>query len=159
MKRKSIGKKTHGESHTPLHNIWCGMNNRCDPDHKHADRYGKRGIHVCEKWQDYEAFAKWAYENGYKEGLTIERIDVNGNYEPGNCTWIEFDKQARNRRTTHWVVYNGRRMSLAEACEIAGMPYKQVFWRMARAGAEAQGDEPRRLREVHGTLHGGEVQR
>lgn len=134
MKRKSVGIKTHGESHTNLHNIWCGMNSRCDPNHKHSDRYGKRGIAICDEWHSYEAFAEWARANGYREGLSIERIDVNGNYEPGNCKWIPPEQQARNRRTTHWVVYNGREMSLAEACELAGMPYKQVFWRMARAG-------------------------
>lgn len=134
MKRKSPGKRTHGESHTPLHNIWCGINNRCDPMHTHSEKYGKRGITVCEEWHSYEDFAKWARENGYKKGLTIERIDVNGNYCPENCTWIPQGQQARNRRTTHWVMYQGKRMSLAEACEIAGLPYKQVFWRMSRAG-------------------------
>ena len=136
MKRYVSGVRTHGESHTRLHNIWCGMNNRCDPAHAHtsSDKYGKRGIRVCDEWWNYEKFAEWARNNGYQDGLTIERIDVNGNYCPENCKWIEFRKQARNRRTTHWVVYNGKKMSLAEACEIAGLPYKQVFWRMARAG-------------------------
>lgn len=134
MKRKSKGIKTHGESHTKLHDIWCGINNRCDPKHVHSIRYGKRGIKICEEWQSYEVFAKWARSNGYAENLTIERIDVNGNYCPENCTWIPLEKQARNRRTTHWVEYEGEKMSLAEACERAGLPYKQVFWRMRRAG-------------------------
>ena len=134
MKRKSVGVKTHGESHTRLHDIWCGMNNRCDPNHAHAKCYGKRGIQICDEWKSYESFAKWARNNGFRDDLTIERIDVNGDYCPENCTWIPIGKQARNRRTTHWVVYNGEKMSLAEACERAGLPYKQVFWRMARAG-------------------------
>ena len=94
---KKCGKASHHESHTPLHNIWCGMNNRCNPKHIHSDRYGKRGISVCEEWSDYTKFAEWARSNGYKEGLTIERLDVNGDYCPENCTWIEFGKQARNR--------------------------------------------------------------
>lgn len=134
MRRISPGKRTHGESHTRLHNIWCGMNSRCDPNHKYSARYGKRGIRVCDEWQSYEAFAEWARNNGFKEGLTIERIDVDGNYCPENCAWIPLAKQARNRCTTHWVTYEGKQMSLAEACERAGLPYKQVFWRMARAG-------------------------
>lgn len=134
MNRISPGKKTHGESHTRLHNIWCGINNRCDPNHISAERYGKRGIKICDEWQSYEAFAAWAVENGYNDGLTIERIDVNGDYCPENCAWVTLGKQARNRRTTHWVIYDGKKMSLAEACEIAGLPYKQVFWRMRRAG-------------------------
>ena len=126
--------KAHGESHTHLHNVWCGINNRCNPEHKNSERYGKRGIKVCDEWHSYEEFARWARANGYKNGLTIERIDVNGDYCPGNCTWISMQKQARNRRTTHWVTYDGRKMSLAEACELAGLPYKQVYWRMAHAG-------------------------
>ena len=124
----------HGESHTKLHNVWCGMNNRCDPKHKSSDRYGKRGIKVCEEWKVYENFAKWARENGYREDYTIERIDVDGNYEPNNCTWIPLAQQAMNRSTTHWVMYDGEKMSMAEACERANMPYKQVFWRMKHLG-------------------------
>lgn len=126
--------KSHGESHTHLHNVWCGMNNRCNPNHKNSEGYGDRGIKVCEEWKSYEAFANWARIHGYQDGLTIERIDVNGDYCPENCTWIPLAKQARNRRTTHWVEYQGEQMSLAEACERAGLPYKQVFWRMRRAG-------------------------
>lgn len=121
---------THKESHTHLHNVWCGMNNRCNPNHKHCKGYGDRGIGVCKEWEDYEKFAKWARSNGYKEGLSIERIDVNGDYCPENCTWIEKEKQARNRRTTFWIDFRGRRMSLAEAAEIVGLPYKQVHYRI-----------------------------
>ena len=124
--------KTHEESHTRLHNIWCGMNNRCNPDHTSATRYGKRGIRICDEWHDYTVFAEWARNNGYRDDLTIERKDVNGDYCPENCTWISLSKQARNRRTTHWVDYNGERMSLAEACERAGLPYKQVFERIVK---------------------------
>lgn len=121
---------THRESHTRLHNIWCGMNSRCDPSHVDAERYGKRGIRVCEEWHDYTKFAEWARSHGYEDGLSIERIDVNGNYCPENCTWIPFPKQARNRRTTRWVEYQGKTMSLAEAAERAGLPYKQVHFRI-----------------------------
>lgn len=124
--------KTHGESHTRLHDIWCGINRRCNPKSTISERYGKRGITICEEWNDYEKFAEWARNNGYDDGLTIERIDVNGNYCPENCTWIPLRKQARNRRTTHWVNYDGRRMSLAEACELANLPYKQVFGRITK---------------------------
>lgn len=130
MKRVSIGKRTHGESHTTLHNIWCGINNRCDPTHAHSKGYGRRGIKICEEWYSYESFAEWARKSGYEEGLTIERIDVNGDYCPENCMWIPHKKQARNRRTTSWVEYRGRTMSLAEACEIAKMDYKLVWHRI-----------------------------
>lgn len=123
---------THGMSHTPLHNIWCGMNNRCNPNHKSAKGYGKRGITICKEWASFENFRDWALQNGYEEGLTIERKDVNGNYCPENCTWITLAKQARNRRTTRWVEYQGRTMSLAEAAEFAGLPYKQVHFRLKK---------------------------
>ena len=126
--------KSHCESHTRLHNIWCGMNNRCNPSHLNSERYGKRGISICDEWRSYEKFAEWARANGYKDGLSIERIDVNGNYSPENCTWITMRKQARNRRTTYWVEYQGKKMSLAEACERAKISYKEVFYRIKKAG-------------------------
>lgn len=122
----------HNESHTRLHNIWCSMNNRCNPAHKHSERYGKRGICICDEWHDYTKFAEWARANGYSDGLTIERVDVNGNYEPGNCKWIPLEAQARNRRTTRWVDYQGEKMSLAEAAQRAGLPYKQVHFRLKK---------------------------
>lgn len=122
--------RRHGMSHTPIHNIWCGINNRCNPNHAHSNGYGKRGISVCAEWSVFENFRDWAFANGYKEGLTIERKDVNGNYSPENCKWVSLSEQARNRRTTRWVVHQGRTMSLAEAAEIAGLPYKQVHFRI-----------------------------
>ena len=121
---------THGMSHSKLHNIWCGMNNRCNPENKNTEGYGGRGIRVCAEWSKFEAFRDWAISNGYQEGLTIERKNVNGNYCPDNCTWIPLEKQARNRRTTRWVTYQGREMSLAEAAEIAAIPYKVVHNRI-----------------------------
>lgn len=126
--------KRHSESHTRLHNIWCGINNRCNPSHKNNSRYGARGIKVCSEWGEYENFAKWAREHGYEDGLTIERVNVDGDYCPENCKWIPLEKQARNRRTTLWVTYQGEKMSLAEAAEIAGLPYKQVHYRIKRNG-------------------------
>jgi hypothetical protein len=102
------------------------MNNRC----RHDKQYAGRGIKVCEEWSNYENFAKWARENGFREDLSIERIDVNGDYCPDNCKWIPIEKQARNRTTTKWVEFEGKRMSLAEAAEIVGLPYKQVHFRL-----------------------------
>lgn len=136
-KRKMINTK-HGESHTRLYIIWQRMNGRCDLNRAnkiaYARRYSLRGIRVCDEWKNYEAFATWARANGYNDNLSIERIDNDGNYCPENCTWIERGKQARNRGTTFHVIYNGRDMSLAEACEIANMPYKQVFARIKYMG-------------------------
>lgn len=122
--------KTHGESHTRLHNRWYAMIDRCN----HHPQYAGRGISVCDEWKDYIVFREWALSHGYANDLTLERIDVNGNYCPENCEWIPFEKQARNRTTTYWVEYNGEKLSLAEACERAGLPYKQVFSRITRYG-------------------------
>jgi hypothetical protein len=84
----------------------------------------------------YENFRDWALKNGYELGLTIERIDVNGNYCPENCKWIPLSKQARNRTTTKWVDYEGRTMSLAEAAELSGLPYKEVHLRIKNGWSE-----------------------
>lgn len=129
--KRHDGAVTHGESKTRLYMIWGRMIERCNDHSKYGtERYGRRGIIVCDEWKNYDKFARWAKENGYSDDLTIERIDNNRGYCPDNCKWIKREKQARNRGTTHWVEYQGRRMSLAEACEIAGMPYKQVFARI-----------------------------
>lgn len=118
----------HGESHTPLHDIWCGINTRC----RHHKRYAGRGITICNEWGVYENFRDWAMSSGYVPGLTIERIDVNGNYCPENCKWITLGEQARNRGTTKRVEYNGKTMSLAEAAELSGLPYKEVHFRLKK---------------------------
>lgn len=134
--RLSVGKKnkTHGEAKTRLYMIWGRMNERCSSTDERYKRYQGRGIEVCEEWKKYETFAAWAYSNGYEDGLSIERVDNDGNYCPENCKWIKRGLQARNRNTTFWVEYDGRKMSLAEACELAGMPYKTVFARIKDMG-------------------------
>lgn len=125
-----MGKTLHGESKTRLYSIWGDMLSRCNPSNKCSVGYGERGITVCDEWKKYENFAHWAKNNGYNDTLTIERINVNGNYEPSNCKWIPNSKQIRNRRNTIYVNYNGENISLAEACEKAELPYMLVFNRI-----------------------------
>lgn len=94
-----------GLSRTRLHNIWYNMIARCykDVNPKFKD-YGARGIRVCQEWkEDFLAFRKWALENGYADDLTIDRIDVNGNYEPSNCRWATQKVQQNNRRNNRKV--------------------------------------------------------
>ena len=81
-KRASTMNKTHGESRTRLHRIWLNMKNRCNnPRTERYEGYGGRGIKVCEEWNNsYEVFKEWAIKNGYKDGLSIDRIDNDGNY-------------------------------------------------------------------------------
>lgn len=90
MEKFNKAKKTHGKSRTPLYITWCNMKNRCgNPNYAEYSRYGGRGITICEEWEhDFESFQRWAIENGYKEGLSIDRIDVDKEYSPDNCQWL-----------------------------------------------------------------------
>lgn len=101
----------HGESHdnrTRLYSIWCGMRSRCNrPTHHAYYLYGGKGVNVCEEWNEYDAFKKWALSNGYADNLCIDRIDSNGNYEPSNCRWItasENTARANKNHTTRKVI-------------------------------------------------------
>lgn len=92
----------HGMRNTRLYSVWHGMKERCyNTKHKHFKDYGGRGITICDKWKnDFNAFAQWALSHGYADNLTIDRIDVNGNYEPSNCRFITNAEQQKNKRNS-----------------------------------------------------------
>ena len=134
------GQRTHGESKSRLYNVWHKMKDRCNrPTHKSYKDYGGRGIKVCPEWEhDYEAFAKWARENGYDENAefmkcTIERIDPNGMYEPSNCTFKSMKEQCNNRRNNHRLTLNGETHTIAEWSEITGIQFC-TLWRRWKKG-------------------------
>lgn len=101
------------------------MKSRCaNPSNKDYSNYGERGITVCEEWKNnFKTFYDWATKTGYEKGLTIERIDVNGNYCPENCKWIPNPIQARNLRKTRLFTYNGETKDIRSWSEQYGVPY------------------------------------
>lgn len=124
--------KKHGKSYEPLYRRWLGIRNRCcNKSDEHYKDYGGLGIKVCDEWSnDFMNFYNWATNNGYKSGLTIDRVDVNGNYEPNNCRWTTPKQQARNRRNNRMFTYNDETHCLSEWCEILGLNYNTVCTRL-----------------------------
>lgn len=94
----------HGGKGTKLYWVWCSMRARCNrKTDKRYDHYGGRGIEVCSEWDDFSVFREWAYSTGYREGLSIERRDNDGDYCPGNCIWATPKIQANNQSTTTFI--------------------------------------------------------
>ena len=134
--RRSKVKPTlrHGMSHTRLYYVWNNIKKRCyektNPAYKN---YGGRGIKMCDSWKDsFESFAEWAKNSGYSDTLTIERINVNGNYCPENCTWIPGNEQQNNRTTCQLYTYKGETKNLMEWCNYFGLPYMTIYTRLFR---------------------------
>lgn len=89
----------HGGGGTRLYDIWKGMRARCNnPNHKAYPQYGGRGIKICREWDDFASFREWALANGYREDLTIDRINNDEGYEPNNCRWASYVEQRHNQR-------------------------------------------------------------
>lgn len=86
---------------------------------------------MCAEWDtDYLRFKQWALSNGYLEGLTIDRIDVNGDYSPDNCRWVSMKVQANNRSNSRYVSYNGESRTIKEWADITGIPYSTLYMRL-----------------------------
>lgn len=110
-----------------LYETWKNMKRRCyDPKNKRYKQYGGRGIKVCNEWlKDYMSFRNWAMENGYKDNLTIDRIDVNGNYEPSNCRWATLEEQQNNVTRNRILRYKGEEKTMSEWSKKYNIPYSK----------------------------------
>lgn len=139
--KERIGKLNlkHGLAHkTKLYGVWLTMKARCyRKSCKKYKNYGGRGITVCDEWKNsFQNFHNWAINNGYKDGLTLDRIDVNGNYCSKNCRLVSLKEQARNKRNTIYVYYKNEKKTLKEWCEIFKLNYSKAYYFIVKKGKQ-----------------------
>lgn len=127
----SITHTKHGLRKNALYGVWQSMKTRCyNNKHRYYKDYGGRGVTICDEWKnDFKAFHDWAIRNGYKKGLTIDRIDSDGNYCLDNCRWATKKVQTRSRRNTITLMHNGETRCLKEWSEITGISYINLYRR------------------------------
>ncbi len=114
--------KKHGEANSRLYKTWSAMKVRCNDKNSPSFKdYGGRGIRVCDEWKEFTPFYMWAIRNGYSDELTLDRIDVNGDYEPSNCRWTTQMEQSNNKRNNHFVSIGGVTHTIAEWSRISGI--------------------------------------
>lgn len=130
----SESNKTHGDSKTKLFMIWSDMRKRCSNKNHHAYKYyGEKGVKVDKEWNSsFITFKEWSLNNGYAIGLSIDRIDVNGNYEPSNCRWVTHKAQMNNTTRNNNILYNGKTQSLTDWCEELNLPYSRMRYRLKK---------------------------
>lgn len=121
--------------HTRLNNIYSHMKARCyNSNGWNYQYYGARGIKVCDEWKNnYQKFKEWAINNGYSNNLTIDRIDVNGDYCPENCRWVTDKEQKNNTRRNHYITYNGKTQSMKQWAEELNISYYVLRSRINRS--------------------------
>ncbi len=129
-----IRQKNHGDCGTKLYNSWRGMKQRCYDSSQKKYNKGYKDVTVCKEWLRYLPFKEWALKNNYKEGLTIERINSKGNYEPNNCEWITKSENSRRRNLTYDYnkrkitgraieMSNGDVLRIKEYCKLKGLVF------------------------------------
>lgn len=124
-------KTKHGQRHSSIYAIWGGIKRRTSVSKtKNYSHYGGRGIFMCKEWFDsFECFYSWAIEAGYREGLSIDRIDNDGPYTPDNCRWVTEKAQANNRRNNRMVEFNGKTQTLSQWADELGIPRARIYKR------------------------------
>lgn len=139
LRRESYNIK-HGKRNTTLYNVWCGMKYRCTNKNRYDyNSYGGRGIEVCKEWlNDFQTFYDWAISNGYKKGLEVDRIDVNGNYEPCNCRLITHRDNCNNKRNNVYITFNGNTKTMSQWSEELNIPYASIKDRHLRGWSDKE---------------------
>jgi len=126
-------KTIHNKCNSRLYRIYANMKARCfNPKNTHFNHYGGRGITICSEWigkDGFQHFYDWAMANGYSDDLTIDRIDVNGNYEPSNCRWADGYTQLNNTRKNVYVEINGKKQTFSQWARECGIDRATIQWR------------------------------
>lgn len=135
--RTKLTHTKHGGRYDKLYAVWIVMRDRCyNLKNKDYADYGGRGIIVCEEWRNsengFQNFREWAKNNGYRESLSIERMDVNKNYEPCNCKWATQKEQCNNKRNNRIITFNGKKQTLSQWAEEVGIPRSVLLSRIDR---------------------------
>lgn len=131
LKQGNCNRK-HCMSESKLYYVWKSIKARCNnPNSKDYKHYGAKGISICTEWEtSFIEFYNWAMNNGYKEGTSIDRIDVNGNYCHQNCRFVDSIVQANNRSNNHFLTHNGETHTIAEWSRITGIKYNTIIARI-----------------------------
>ena len=129
--KSGAAQRRHGGTGSRLYNIWKGIHRRCYNENATGySYYGGNGIAMCDEWvgrDGFENFKVWAIEHGYKDDLTIERVDINKGYSPSNCCWVTRREQQRNKSTNRFIEYNGVRQPICCWSELIGVSKKKLY--------------------------------
>lgn len=124
--------RTHGETKTKLYKSWDSMKSRCFHDKKYTH------ITFCDDWKEFLTFKEWAYQNGYEEGLSLDRIDNTKGYEPSNCRWVTWKVQMENRTNARYITIDGVTKRLSVWLEELGVKKNTFYTRQERGWNEVQ---------------------
>jgi hypothetical protein len=149
--RNAKATATHGMSNTSIFSVWCGMMKRCrSKTARHYKDYGGRGIKVCRRWLKFENFFS---DMGFRpDGMSLDRIDNDGDYKPSNCRWANLEQQNNNRRSSSFINYDGHRLTVSQWARKIGIPHSTLFsrlnvmkWSVERALSDTKYCRPRHV--------------
>ena len=121
----------HNGKRTKLYRVWSSMKERCaNPNNKRFQRYGGRGISVCQEWLDFATFRAWSLASGYADGRTIDRVNNDGNYEPGNCRWTTRKEQNRNYSRNRMLTFRGKTQCVKDWALELGINNATILFRL-----------------------------